>query len=133
MSFDGTPIIFLESSDFDQAGRLVYKGKRVTSGKWFIMIQGGFCGYCTKAKPAFVEAASELGSKHINKGIVFATIHVDSKYDEDKKLASKIKDISGHSLDGIPAFLLYDTQSGKFSLYEGSRTKDGFISFLRQQ
>ena len=131
MSFDGTNVIFLEASDFDSSGRLVYRGKLVTSGKWFIMIQGSFCGFCTKAKPAFVEVASALGSNKIGSGVIFATIHVDSKHSGDKKLAEKIKDISGHSIEGIPAFLLYDAATRKFTMYDGDRSVRGFKSFLQ--
>ena len=53
MSFDGEKILYLEDTDFDEE-TLLYNGVPLTKGKFFIMIQADYCGYCKTAKHAFI-------------------------------------------------------------------------------
>ena len=129
MSFEDTGIIFLEDGDFVD-GILYYNGKRVTKGIWLIMVQGSFCGYCKQTKPKFVEAANRVGSRELGQGVIFATIHTDSKYEGDRKLAKAISGISGIPIPGIPAFLIYDAATRQFSKYDGKREVDDLCSFV---
>jgi thiol-disulfide isomerase/thioredoxin len=121
MSFDNTGIVFLERSDFN--GNKLHKSGK--SGKWFIMVQASFCGWCTKAKPAFIKAKDQVGDR-----IVFATIHADSENESEVALAREFGSISNFDIKGIPAFFLYDPSTGVFTKYSGQNTEAGFLEFL---
>lgn len=131
MSFDNTPVVFLEDSDFKD-GILHHNGKPITSGYWFIMVQGSFCGHCKTAKPKFAEVAGKMSSNKIGKGLIFATIHTDSNNEPERNLSRVISSISGISIPGIPAFLLYNASTRKFTEYKGGREVDEFEQFLNQ-
>jgi thiol-disulfide isomerase/thioredoxin len=126
MSFDGEKILYLEDTDFDEE-TLLYNGVPLTKGKFFIMIQADYCGYCKTAKPAFIEASRRAGGLHLG-GIIFATIHSDSKNDSERNLGKQI----GRSLgiSGIPVFLLFDAEKKKFTKYDGNRTTEAMLEFL---
>ena len=131
MSFDNTKIVHLEDSDFNGSA-MMYNGKPITSGKFFIMVHADFCGYCRKAKPAFMKAAEIAGTLSTDNGIIFASIHSDSPNNKETLLAKKLPQISGLSIRGIPTFILYDAQTKKFTVYEGDRTAQGFLDFLKR-
>jgi thiol-disulfide isomerase/thioredoxin len=130
MSFDDS-IIYLEDTDF-KGNTLYYNGRPVTAGFWFIMIQASYCGYCTKSKPAFAKAAAEVGSTKLNSGVIFATVHSDSKNQSERNMASVIQEISGIKIQGITAFLLYDAKSHQFKLYDGDRSASAMIAYLNK-
>ena len=118
MDFNDTNVIFLEMKD--------YKGKTLTiNGKPFpgtvlVMVQGSFCGYCTKSKPDFIRIARDLGSNKLDdNGVYFATIKIDGEKDE-QKLGKAISDLTGEKLPGVPAYLVY--KNGTFvGLHTGGR------------
>lgn len=126
MSFDNTNIIFLEDSDF-QGTTLMYKGKPLTKGKFLIMFQADFCGYCKKAKPMHVECASKLGGLDLN-GVIFATVHSDSPNPSETALGKRLGSHLG--INGIPAFVLYDASTQQFKMYEGPRTVESIQKFI---
>lgn len=121
MEFDNTGIIFLEKGDF--VGNVL---KGVDSGKWFIMVQASFCGWCTKAKPAFIEAKKIAGDS-----VTFATIHVDSEHANTAALGSELKAIFGTDVSGIPAFFLYDAATHHSIKFKGSNTARDFVEFIK--
>ena len=88
------------------------------------MIQASFCGYCTKSKPAFIEAARQSAGK----GVVFATIHSDSENAPERDLGKEISSITGLSIPGIPFFVVYNAATRKFTKYDGERDVNGFLS-----
>lgn len=128
MSLNGTKVIFLENEDFSNNGVLTYKGKPLAN-KTLIMVQGNFCGYCTKSKPGFSNLANKHGSDIIGKGTVFATIQIDGS-ESEKKLKARLPVIAeGASLNGVPAYLLFE--NGKFvAMYEGARDEASLKKFL---
>lgn len=130
MTFENTKIIYLESSDFKD-NQLIYNKKPVDTGMFFIMIQGDYCGYCSKAKPAFIAAANSIGTLDLKKGVIFATIHSDSKHETEVALGRTFTKISGINIKGIPAFILYNAATKKFTEYPGQRTTQGFLEFLK--
>lgn len=67
------------------------------------MAQGVFCGYCTQAKPAFMDFAKQVGNN-----VVACTIQIDG----DKELGSKISQLDP-SYRGVPTYLLFNS-SGKY-------------------
>jgi thiol-disulfide isomerase/thioredoxin len=119
MDFNNTNIIFLEKGDFDGDG-LLKKAKR-----WFIMVQASYCGWCTKAKPEFIKAHSDIGDK-----IVFATIHIDNDDKNTAALGADLRHIFGTDVNGIPAFFSYDAESRKSVKYTGNNTSQDFVKFL---
>ena len=122
MTFNGKNIIFLESDDFIN-NTLIYKNKPV-KGKWFVMVQGSFCGYCTQAKPDFCNAAETLQGK-----AVFATVQIDGN-NQEQKLKEMLPSITNVNLGGVPAYLLFE--NGKFiAVHTGGRKHDNLIEFLQ--
>lgn len=126
MSFNGTNVIFLEIDDFEN-NILSYKGKHVT-GRWLVMVQGKYCGFCTKSKPHFGRLCKKMGSDEIGKGVIFATIEVDGSKSE-QALAKKLPDIAKTNLSGVPAYMLFE--DGKFSaMISGAQTENELIEFM---
>ena len=119
--FNGTNIIFLEISDFNN-NILTYNNKPV-KGVWIVMVQGSFCHFCTQAKPAFIQASEQLENK-----VVFATVQMDGPA-EEKALGNKIPEITNVKMEGVPAYLIF--RNGKFSeLYNGGRSANDLINHL---
>jgi thiol-disulfide isomerase/thioredoxin len=95
-------IPYLEDSDINPDASLkpsVCKGKPV-----LLMVQGNFCGYCTKAKPAFQKCVQMVPE------VVFATVQTDGSPSERK--ASQMLSAVNKS-PGVPAYLGFD-KNGKF-------------------
>jgi thiol-disulfide isomerase/thioredoxin len=132
MSFENNNIVYLENSDFN-GSVLMYNNNPLESGKFMIMVQADYCGYCKQAKPAFSAAADSIGTLDLNKGVIFATIHSDSPNPAEAALGKNLSKISGINLRGIPAFLLYDAKTKKFTQYDGPRTTNGIVDFLATQ
>lgn len=61
-----TPVIYLETKDIAQNRIRGHQGHGV------LLVQGDFCGYCTKLKPHYQHLAQEFFPRH------FFTIQVDS-------------------------------------------------------
>lgn len=122
-SFKGTNLIHLDINDFDMGtNTLKYKGNDV-KGKWFCMIQGNFCGYCTQAKPEFLKAQKMAG-----KDVMFCTVQIDGT-DAEQKLGKQMKNITNMKLNGVPAFVLFiDGKAQK--LYEGNRDAPSLVQFV---
>jgi thiol-disulfide isomerase/thioredoxin len=119
--FNGTNIIFLEVSDFNN-NILTYNNKPV-SGIWIVMVQGSFCHFCTQAKPAFIKASEQLDNK-----VVFATVQIDGPA-EEKALGKKIPEITNVKMEGVPAYLIF--KNGKFAeLYNGGRSANDLVNHL---
>ena len=128
MEFNNTGVIFLEIGDFNN-GVLTYRG-RPFMGKVLVMVQGDFCGYCTKSKPDFKKIAREFGSTTINQNsVVFATIKIDGKKSESE-LSAKLPQITGQDLKGVPVYLLF--VNGKFvAIHNGGRDAESLKKFLK--
>lgn len=128
MEFNNTKVIFLEITDFHN-GMLMYKG-RPFPGRVLVMVQGDFCGYCTKAKPDFIKVANQHGATTLSpNSVVFATIKIDGKKSESD-LSKRLPEITGMDMKGVPAYLLF--VNGKFAgPHEGGRDADSIKRFLR--
>ena len=116
-NFNNSKVIFLEMDDF-KGNTLTINGKPFL-GTVFVMVQGSFCGYCTKAKPDFTKLANEFGANNIGNGIVFATIKIDGE-SQEQQLGKALSKITGENLSGVPAYLIF--KNGKFAgLHKGGR------------
>lgn len=113
-------IPYLEGTDLNPDGSLkpyVTKGKPV-----LLMLQGDFCGYCTKAKPDFLRLARRA------RDCSCCTIQIDGGPSD--KLANKyISQV--YKGQGVPAYLGFD-RSGRFvAVHEGGRDADSLEEFAR--
>lgn len=102
--FDSPNIYYLENSEFDpsytlHSTLLNAQGKPLFGGVTIVMVQGNYCGYCTKLKPIFQQLANELTSR----GIDFATIRIDGDgLGERLFRTDALTQILGHPLEGVP-------------------------------
>ena len=100
MMFLNDPVVYLVDSDFDSSGNLI--NKDIPNDKpVMVMIQAGFCGHCTNAKPAYQEFANK------NKDKVFvATIQADGKEPEEKELGKRLNSFLPE-FRGFPDYRVY--------------------------
>jgi thiol-disulfide isomerase/thioredoxin len=123
MTFNGTNVIHLEDTDFKN-NVLHFQGAPV-KGKWLVMVQGTYCGFCTKSKKPFVD----LSEKYPNNGVIFATVHIDGT-DPEKNLGRRLSDIIKKPISGVPAYLLFE--NGKFSaMVSGGKGESELIEFMK--
>ena len=105
MMYLNKPVQYLTDSDVDSSGNLINEDIP-TDQPVLIMLQAGFCGHCTVAKPDFQKFADA------NEGKVFcATVQADGKEPGEKELAKKL----GGTLPdfyGYPHYAVY--KDGKF-------------------
>jgi thiol-disulfide isomerase/thioredoxin len=114
-----TQVTYLEDSDVNADGSLK---SYVTKGKpTVVMIQGVFCGYCTKAKPAF----KEFSQKYPN--ISAVTVQTDGQPSE-KKAGELITKLDPNHR-GVPAYFGFD-KNGKFvKVHSGGRDAQSLQAF----
>jgi thiol-disulfide isomerase/thioredoxin len=108
MNFDTPYIYYLETSDFTPQhtlSQLVHpiSGAPICGETVIVMIQGNFCGYCTKFKPVFQSLATQMSSPG---QLDFATIQTDgSELGERGFNPALIQAIIGQPLDGVPTLV----------------------------
>ena len=112
-------IKYLEGGDFNSDGSL--KGNVNKGQPCVVMMQGEFCGYCTKAKPAFQEFSK-------TPGVVVATIQIDGEAG-DRAAAQAVS--KNNTAQGVPAYMGYD-RNGKFvKMHEGGRDVKSLQQFAK--
>jgi len=103
-------ISYLEDTDINADASLK---SHVNNGKpAVLMVQGDFCGYCTKAKPAFQELAKSMPN------IAVVTVQTDGG-PTDKK-ASQMLSVVNKS-PGVPAFLGFNKEGKFVKIHSGGR------------
>jgi len=91
-NFNNVPVYYLEDEDVDSSGNL-----KINPGKPIVcMIQGSFCGYCTKAKPDFTKLAVS------NPDVFVCTVKIDGNPSE-KKLGDRLKNLLSN-YEGVPTY-----------------------------
>jgi len=110
-------IAYLESSDFNG------KSLKPTGKPTVVMVQGTFCGYCTKAKPAFTEFASKTSAFP-------STIQIDGGQSE--KDAYKIVQQLDPSIRGVPVYLGFDRNGQYVKTHSGGRDAAALMAFSQQ-
>lgn len=110
-------IAYLEGEDVNDDGSLkVHVGNGLPV---LVMVQGNFCGWCTKAKPEFQNL---LGNKS------FAVVTVQTDGDGgDKAANAKISKVN--KSPGVPSFLLFDRNGRYVQSHDGDRTAKALASF----
>ena len=90
------PIIYLESSDFDDTGNLINDILLSTKKPVIVMIQSKNCGWCTQAKDPYISSASN------NRGIIHSVIDVEADPDAAKEVSGK-----SPNYKGLPHYMCY--------------------------
>jgi hypothetical protein len=111
-------IRYLEGSDINADGSLkpyVCQGKPVV-----MMLQGNFCGYCTKAKPDFLDFARRA------RNCSCCTVQIDGGPGD--KLANKYIS-SVYKGQGVPAYLGFDANGQFVTAHNGGRDADSLQAF----
>lgn len=109
---------YLEDSDVNPDASLksyVNNGRPVV-----MMIQGNFCGYCTKAKPAFQQLAKSMPN------VAVVTVQMDGG-PSDKKAAQMLSVVN--KSPGVPAFLGFDKQGKFVKVHNGARDLQALQQF----
>ena len=114
------PVAYLEIQDFDADGNLMlshFEGMPV-----MVMIQAGWCGACTQAKPEF--------QRYANMNIAgAATIQNDGERESERQLAAIVSRIYPEKMIGFPSYMLI-TGDGKRIAYNGPRDAESIKNFV---
>lgn len=114
-----TNVIYLDGADINSDGSLkdyVHKGAPSV-----VMVQGNFCGFCTKAKPAFEKFVQLSGGRGM-------TAQTDGNSSEQQ--AAKFSQMWGAS-GGVPAYVGFDAQGKPVKLHSGNRDENSLMEFLK--
>jgi thiol-disulfide isomerase/thioredoxin len=112
-------IPYLETGDVNPDGSLPTS---ITGGKpALVMIQGNFCGYCTKAKPDFQQLA-----QHPEFAVL--TVQIDGGQG-DQGATQAISKVN--SAKGVPSYVMYG-KDGKFvGMYNGGRDYASMLNAMK--
>jgi thiol-disulfide isomerase/thioredoxin len=123
------PIKYLESSDFDDDGNIMYSEILPSNKPLMILLQSNSCGYCNMAKPDFQRFAE------FNKDrLTSATIQFDAAADPKFRSLNlnftpeKVNNIYS-GLRGFPSYVLYIGNT-KYK-YDGNRDFESLNNFIR--
>ena len=115
--FNNVPVYYLEDEDMDSSGNLKVNPKKPI----VCMIQGTFCGYCTKAKPDFAKFAET------NPGVFVCTVQIDGNSSE-KKLGERLKKLVSN-YEGVPSY--FGSKGVGIVEYNGGRDKGSIENFAK--
>lgn len=118
------PIRHLQRQDFNDEGNLINKNLLKHKKKTFVMLQGSFCGWCQKAKPAFQEVGDKLSDKFF-----IATIQADGRISGEKECNVLFRKIDP-TFRGFPTYLLFDEEGKYIKTHNGGRDFDSLKKFL---
>lgn len=100
MMFLNDPVQYIVNSDIDSKGNLI--SNEVSNTKpVMMMVQAGFCGHCTNAKPAFQEFAEKNKDK-----VACVTIQADGNEPDEKELGKRLNDFLPE-FRGFPDYRVY--------------------------
>ena len=122
MSYLYPPVVYLENDNFDSNYRLIpivnpWNEKAMFDKVTIVMIQGDFCGFCTRMKPIFQEVANNLYT-HMD----FATIQIDQKDQTGLIQREALQNILKYEIPGVPVIVKIrkgETQD-RIETYQGS-------------
>jgi thiol-disulfide isomerase/thioredoxin len=112
-------VTYLEGSDINQDGSI--KPHALTGKPIIVMVQGNFCGHCTRAKPAFAQFAK-------NPYCSCMTVQIDG--DEGDKAAGQALSAVNKS-PGVPVFLGFSRDGKYVKVCDGPRTPESWASFAK--
>jgi len=107
------PIIYMESSDFNDNGGITDKVLLSTGKPIIVMIQSKNCGWCTQAKPEYSSSARN------NSNIIFAVIDAEKNSDALKKVSE-----TSPNYRGLPHYMCYKNGKLVSDKISGREEKD---------
>ncbi len=118
------PVFYLELDNFDEHYRLktiqnpfVNSPTPLFDKYTIVMVQGNYCGHCTRLKPLYQEVANTVVSQ--TPDIHFATIQIDEPNTSKSISGKHLKHIMGVDIPGVPVvFKFYEGRP--IQKYEGS-------------
>lgn len=117
MNYLNYPVYYLEKGDFDSNGNII--NPRVPRNKpVLLMIQAGFCGYCTQAKPDFQKFANDYSDK-----VFVATIQGDGKEKGEIGISDILPNIR-KDFRGYPDYVLFVNGQPQPKQIKGRKYKD---------
>ena len=117
-------VAYLQDSDFDIKVNII--NKNIPDNiPIVIMLQAEFCGYCTKAKPAFQEFADNNKDK-----IYCATIQGDGKEKGESELGKRLSKIY-KGFGGYPTYVGYKNKKSVYKIHDGGRDVKSIEKFSR--
>jgi formate hydrogenlyase subunit 6/NADH:ubiquinone oxidoreductase subunit I len=132
-----TNVPYLEVSDF-RNNKLYMNGNKYKNKYVIVLLQGVFCGWCTKAKPDFSNLLKDKGH---GQNFVIATIQSDEKNpgkEESAKGAvdivkNMIKNQNGHKEKdiGFPTYAVFNRDGSFREIYEGDRDTQSISNYLQ--
>jgi thiol-disulfide isomerase/thioredoxin len=123
------PVLYLESSDFDDHGNIIYNQFLPRNTPVMILLQSNSCVYCNKAKIDFQRFAEYNRDKIISATIQFDAV-ADPKFDTLNLNFSNEKVNKIYSnLKGFPSYILY-IDNIKYK-YEGNRDFESLNGFMK--
>ena len=118
--FNEGEVTYLENEDITPTGNLAFVAGKPT----VVMVQGGFCGYCTQAKPAF----SQFAKTHPD---VFAcTIQIDGN-ESEKQLAKRLTTMLPN-YRGVPVYIGFDETGRLVGEHGGGRDVASLDKFAKR-
>jgi thiol-disulfide isomerase/thioredoxin len=128
--FTSQNIYYLEEDDF-----LLYKiqpayinGRTLFDEMTIVLIQGNYCGYCTRFKPVFQRVADELSMYGD-----FATIQIDGEQQGEQIFQGDyLDDVLGFPLRGVP-LVAHFYEGSPVETYEGDFTYESFRNWVLNQ
>jgi thiol-disulfide isomerase/thioredoxin len=132
MQFNSPNVYYLEDTDFDSQYNLKshvmneITGAPFFSGVTIVMVQGDYCGYCTRLKPLYQQIANELS----NQGIEFATIQIDGTQPGEQIFqGDALTYILRQPLQGVPLLLKY-YQGQPVDQYSGDQSYESLTKWI---
>jgi thiol-disulfide isomerase/thioredoxin len=116
------PVLYLERSDFTDNGSI--KSELLDNKPALVMIQAGFCGHCTHAKPAFQELAN---AGDIN----CMTVQTDGERQSERDIAPILNKIYP-GFTGFPSYLLITPDGKRIAYNDGDRSEAALRSFVHK-
>lgn len=111
-------VLYLEAMDINADGSLK---SYVTNGKpAIVMVQGNFCGFCTKAKPDF--------EKFVGATRQGFTLQTDGSPEEQ---AARPLISSWGANQGVPAYVLFSGDGKVVSTVAGAKDAQSLMKMLR--
>lgn len=109
--------IHLQITDFNQDGSLA--NNVLTGDNIVVMLQGKYCGYCTKAKPEYMKLNN----------MKFMTVQTDSPDEGEKQAGAML--MQKHKIQGVPAFIKFSKQGKYVGQHSGGRDANSLQQFAQ--
>ncbi len=130
--FSSPNVYYLENTEFDSnyilGSNMINEttGAPFFSGLTIVMVQGNYCGYCTKMKPYFQAIADELSGE----GVEFATIQTDGNEPGEQLFkGDALTHILRQPIEGVPMVVKF-YQGEPVEVYHGDHNYEALKQWI---